>query len=81
MARARGASESKIIKVQCCSRGWSEKDVEGYGVLMKHGADEINLRVVSRLNKLTQIGSQTGRQAGTHACRQAGRQAGRQMLT
>jgi hypothetical protein len=42
MARARGASESKIIKVQCCSRMWSEEEVDGNGVVMIHGADESN---------------------------------------
>lgn len=54
MAKARGASESKIVKVQCCSRMRLE-EADGYNAIMIHGADESNHRVVSRLNKPTRI--------------------------
>lgn len=55
IARARGASESKIVRVQCCSRMRLEEEVDDYGILMIHGADESNLRVASRLIKPTWI--------------------------
>jgi hypothetical protein len=55
MARARGASESKIVIVQCCGRVWSEGKVDGYGEIMRHSAGESNLRVISLLNKPTRI--------------------------